>query len=56
MPFEILVEIVLTWAFHVTFSLINTPKNLVTVYLSRVMPSMNSSRNFVGMKPFLEVG
>ena len=55
MLLEILVEIVLIWAFHVTFSSIITPKNLVTVSLSRVMPSRNSYGNFVGMKRFLEV-
>ena len=33
-----------------------TPKNVVIVSLSRAMPSMNSSGNFVGMKRFLEVG
>ena len=31
-------------------------QNLVTVSLLRVMPSMNSSGNFAGMKRFLEVG
>ena len=56
MLLEIFLEIVLIWAFLVTFSSIITPKNLVTVSLSRVMPSMNSSGNFVGMKRFLEVG
>ena len=45
---EILVEIVLVliWDFHVTFPLINMPKNVVTVSLFRVMPSMNSSEIF----------
>ena len=52
MPLEIVVEIVLIWAFYVTFSSINTTKNLVTVSLSRVMPSMNSSGNFVVIKRF----
>ena len=56
MPLEILVEIALIWGFHVTFSSINTPKTLVTASLFRVMPSMNSYGNFVGMKSFLEVG
>ena len=56
MLLELFVEIVLIWAFHVTFSSIITPKNLVAVSLSRVMPSVNSSGNFVGMKRFLEVG
>ena len=56
MLLEILLEIVLIWAFHVTLSSIITPKNLVTVSLSRVMPSVNSSGNFVGTKPFLEAG
>ena len=54
MLLEIFVGIVLIWAFHATFSSIITPKNLVTVSLSRVMPSINSSGNFVGMKRFLE--
>ena len=53
---EILVEIVLIWAFLVTFSSINAPKNVVTVSLFRVMSSMNSSGNFVSMERFLEVG
>ena len=56
MLLEIFVEIALIWAFHVTFLSIITPKNSVTVSLSRVMSSMNSSGNFVGMKRFLEVG
>ena len=36
------------------FSSINMPKKLVTVSLSRVIPSMNNSGNFVGMGRFLE--
>ena len=32
------------------------PKNLTTVSLFRVMPSVNSFGNFVSMKCFLEVG
>ena len=55
MRLEILVEIVLILAFHVTFSSINRPKNLITLFLSRVMPSLNSSGNCVGKKGFLEV-
>ena len=56
MLLEILVEIVLIWAFYVTFSSINTPRNLATVSLFRVMLSVNNSGNFVDMKRFLEVG
>ena len=47
MLLEILVETVLMWSFHVALSSINTPKNLVTVSLSVVMPSMTSSGNFI---------
>ena len=56
MLLEILVEIVFIQFFHTKFSSINTPKNLVSVSLSRFMPSINSSGNFVSMKRFLEVG
>ena len=52
---EILVENVLIWVFQVTFSLVNTPKNLGTVSHSRAIPSMDNSENFVGMKGFLEL-
>ena len=55
MVLDILVEIVLIQAFHVTFSSITTPKKLVTVSLSKVMSSMNSFGNLVDMKRFLEV-
>ena len=54
--FKNLMETVLLWAFHVKLSSIDTPKNLVSVSRSRVIPSMNSSGNFVRMKHFLEVG
>ena len=54
MLLEILVEILLIWAFHVTFSSIKTPKNLLTVSYYRVTPSMNSSGNFVGMKRWMK--
>ena len=56
MLLENLVEIAWIWAFLVTFSSINTPKKLVTFYLSGVMPSVSISGNFVGIKRFLEVG
>ena len=56
MLLEIFVEIVLIWAFHVAFSLIIAPKNLVIVSLSRIMASVNYSGNFFGVKRFLEVG
>ena len=56
MLYEILVETVLLWVFHVTFLLVNTPKILVTVAHSRAVPSMDNSGNFVDMKGFLEVG
>ena len=57
MLLEILVEIVLIWlwAFHMEFSSIYTSKNLMTVPLSTVIPSINISENFVGMKRYLEV-
>ena len=37
------------WVSHGTFSSINTPKNLVDVSRSRVLPSMDSSSNIVGI-------
>ena len=37
------------------FSSICTSKNLMTVPLSTVIPSINISENFVGMKRYLEV-
>ena len=40
MHLEVLVKIALTWVFHVTISSINTPQNLKTVCLSRVMSSI----------------
>ena len=57
MLLEILVKIVLIWlwAFHMEFSSIYTSKNLMTVPLSTVIPSINISENFVGMKRYLEV-
>ena len=46
MPLEFLVEIVLIWAFHVTFFLANAPENLVPISRSTVVPSRKSSEKF----------
>ena len=55
MLLQMLVKIVLIWVFHVKYSSVNTPKNLVAVSHSRAIPSMKSSEKFVGMKHLLEV-